>query len=504
MCGSRDNNARGLQIEKLISDHNLCLLNNTNPTYLHQPTRCFQTLDLVLCSPALATSWDINVDKDLHNSDHFPVILNCCTRSRNSLSRPINFIFDKGNWELFTTSAKLTIDMIQNTNVDDAVNIITDTLITAAELSIPRTSGKQPKMWKPWWNESCAETHKAQKKLWGKFRKSPTQENLISFKKAKSIARRTRRQAKRDSWIKYVSSIQSHVSSKSIWSKVRKATGNFNFHSLSFLTVNGHVISDVKEIADALAASFSEVSSENSYPRNFIIYKHNEEKNILDFQPSTLEHYNTDFNIHELKRSLKKSHPSSSGPDKIHYHMLNHLDEESLQTILFLFNKIWKEQLFPAEWRKAIVIPIPKPGKDPQFTINYRPIALTSCLCKLMERMVNQRLMYILEEGNYFTPFQSGFRQGRSTLDNLVKLETAVREAFVSRKHLISIFFDMEKAYDRAWRYGIMRDIYQFGLRGNLPIFLRNFWKQGLFKSAFPTLCQIFIFRKKVYLKVVF
>ncbi|KAG8183377.1 hypothetical protein JTE90_008279 [Oedothorax gibbosus] len=47
---------------------------------------------------------------------------------------------------------------------------------------------------------------------------------------------------------------------------------------------------------------------------------------------------------------------------------------------------------------RAIVIPIAKPGKDPHDAGNYRPIALTSCLCKLMERMVNARLVYCLEE----------------------------------------------------------------------------------------------------------
>ena len=104
-------------------------------------------------------------------------------------------------------------------------------------------------------------------------------------------------------------------------------------------------------------------------------------------------------------------------------------------------------------WQKAIVIPIPKPGKDPRDASNYRPIALTSCLCKLMERMVNARLIYCLETKEALTPFQGGFRHHRSTVDNILLLETSVREAFVRKQHLVSVFFDMEKAYDRTWRY---------------------------------------------------
>ncbi|GBL76973.1 hypothetical protein AVEN_12638-1 [Araneus ventricosus] len=135
--------------------------------------------------------------------------------------------------------------------------------------------------------------------------------------------------------------------------------------------------------------------------------------------------------------------------------MLKHLSESSLLTILLLFNRIWNERVFPLSWLKATVILIPNPGKDKQDPNNYRPIALTSCLSKLLERMVGARLMHVLEMSKWFTPFQSGFRKRRGTIDNLLKLETSIREAFVRRKHLVLIFFDMEKAYVRMaiWNF---------------------------------------------------
>ncbi|KAG8174197.1 hypothetical protein JTE90_021707 [Oedothorax gibbosus] len=92
---------------------------------------------------------------------------------------------------------------------------------------------------------------------------------------------------------------------------------------------------------------------------------------------------------------------------------------------------IWNEKVFPTSWQRAIVIPIAKPEKDPQNAGNYRPIALTSCLCKLMERMVNARLVYCLEEKGVLSPFESGFRHHRNTVDNILLLETSIREAFV-------------------------------------------------------------------------
>ena len=81
---------------------------------------------------------------------------------------------------------------------------------------------------------------------------------------------------------------------------------------------------------------------------------------------------------------------------------MKHLPDASLLLLLNIFNKTWSSGNFPSDWRKAIVIPIPKPGKDPTNPTNYRPIALVSCICKTMERMINRRLVWHLTNvGSY-------------------------------------------------------------------------------------------------------
>ena len=70
---------------------------------------------------------------------------------------------------------------------------------------------------------------------------------------------------------------------------------------------------------------------------------------------------------------------------------------------------------------------------------------------------------------------QSGFRKNRSTADQLVCLESYIRNAFVKKQHVVAIFFDLEKAYDTTWKHGILKDIHKIGLKGNLPKFISNF-----------------------------
>ena len=132
----------------------------------------------------------------------------------------------------------------------------------------------------------------------------------------------------------------------------------------------------------------------------------------------------------------------------------------------------------PTSWKTAIIIPVPKPGKVLSHPGSYRPIALTSCLCKTMKPMVNSRLTWYLERHMVITEYQSGFRRRRSTVDNLVTLETSIRDACISRKHLVSIFFDLEKAYDTTGTHGILLDLYKTGLRGRLPMFICDPYSQ--------------------------
>ena len=77
----------------------------------------------------------------------------------------------------------------------------------------------------------------------------------------------------------------------------------------------------------------------------------------------------------------------------------------------------------------------------------------TSILKDIAEETLSYKLL---------TNVQCGFRSRRSMIDHLVRFETFCREAFIHNQHLVSVFFDLEKAYNTTWKYGIMKDLHDF------------------------------------------
>ena len=257
---------------------------------------------------------------------------------------------------------------------------------------------------------------------------------------------------------------------------IRKISGKTKSPSYTHLNTSRETKANSKEdIANTFGETFLKNSSSRNYLEKFKNVKKHLEKNRINFKSLNNEEYNNHFNLLELKDAIQKSHDTATGPDEIHYQMVKHLPENAQSTLLHIFNDIWATGVFADRWRLATVKPIPKQEKDHAEPTNYRPIALTSCLCKTLERMISKRLVWYLESNDLISPIQSGFRSERSTNDHLIRLETFIRDAFVNREHVVSVFCDLEKAYDTTWRYGILKDLHDLGLKGRLPLFIQSF-----------------------------
>ena len=287
------------------------------------------------------------------------------------------------------------------------------------------------------------------------------------------------KEAKRSSWRTFISKINSNTNPKKILDFLKKITNKNINKPINQLSQRNTKATNEKHIANLIAENFAQVSSTKNYSNQFNSIRIKEEKNKIKFTPDNTESYKQPFTLTELQNSISKSNNSAPGPDKIHYTLIKEFPIISLK-YLDTCNNIWISGNIPTIWKQAITIPILKKQKDPTNPTSYRPIALTSCTCKTLKKMINLRPTWFLESNNLLSNLQTGFMAKRSTIDQIVCIETLIKEAFIKKEHLVAVLFDLETAYDTTWPYSIFKGL---GLQGRLPIFIKHFLEDRTFQT---------------------
>ena len=466
---------RGRLLESFIRDEALCILNTGERTHFTLPSGQTSALDLSLASPQLANLFTWSVHDDPLGSDHFPVWLEY-QEDPVLGNRPQRWNLRKADWVEFQGTVEQSVLSRADTSAMSPEDF-TAVIISAADGSIPRTSGCPQRTPVPWWTKECLAASKARKRALRKFDRRSTTENLIAFKKARAFARRVNREAKAASWRSYVSSLNRFTPLTEVWTRMKRIAGRFSAPPLPVLRVNNTDIINPSDVSEAIGRSLSERCRSGSTQRQT-----RREPEAVSF--ATAEHtaYNEPFNMGELTHAISSLRSVSEGPDSVHNDMLRRLPTVAQEALLATFNALWETGTFPETWREATIIPILKPGKSGLDPLHYRPISLTSSLCKLMEKMVNMRLSWFLEHHNIFSNAQCGFRKHRSSVDHILALDTEARSCFTQKKHLGAVFFDIEAAYDTVLRPVILRKLYQYGIRGRMGLFIKNFLSNRSFR----------------------
>jgi len=157
--------------------------------------------------------------------------------------------------------------------------------------------------------------------------------------------------------------------------------------------------------------------------------------------------------------------------------MIKELPYQAVCILLRFYNSIWAKGEIPKAWNHAIVLPFQKPDKPANDPSSYRPISLTSVLCKVMERMIVNRLNWYLERNDILSNAQTGFRKGKSTMDQIIKLQDTIYKYIKSKGYTVGVFLDFEKAYDMLWKDGLLHKLGKIGINGNMFDFINSFIK---------------------------
>ena len=492
LWGSDRCDRRGMVWERLIRMHELCVLNNGSATRIDDYTGLYSHIDVTLTSGSLAPCATWQTDEDPHDSDHFPMYVMFDFDDVLTASTDLfyGWNLNKANWSEFRDKCILRFD--EQLGVDN-YRVMAEAILSAAAETVPKKTG-QSKYSCPWWNDQCKAAIAERKRILNRFRRNREIPGLLlEYKRAKAKARQVIRQAKKDSWMKLLHLFSHQTPLPRLWEILRKFTKKTRYNRpIPVLEVGGQVIDDMLEVGNAFGIYFSSISSQENYSDKFRTRLNELSTLTLDFQSAKEECYNELFTLSELVDSVRRCGNTSVGPDTLHYAFFKHMDHVHYTALLKLFNAIWTTGAFPADWSHSYIVPILKPGKPASKPQSYRPIQLTSCMCKILERMVASRLKWYLEHMNILSPYQSAFRRGRCTVDHIARLETEIRHGFFYNKYTLALFLDFKSAYNLVSIPALLLKMYNLGFRGRLMSFVQSYLSRRTFQVKCGTLSQVF------------
>lgn len=134
-----------------------------------------------------------------------------------------------------------------------------------------------------------------------------------------------------------------------------------------------------------------------------------------------------------------------------------------------------------------VMIPILTKNNYPKEagTSSYRPINLTICVKKTIERVVNQRLKWYLETNNLLATQQAGFRQFRSTENQTTYLSQEIGDAFQEENIVQTARIDLQRAFHNVWTDGLLVKLMRGGVSGHMLKWIKSYLRSRRIRVSF-------------------
>ena len=213
---------------------------------------------------------------------------------------------------------------------------------------------------------------------------------------------------KEEHWKEFLSDAEMSSDPSKIWDTIKSLSGrNSGCNRNEVLIHNGKHYSSSREKADVFMARYAEIS------RPQIAKSDRRKKAIRKAlgDDSVAEESCKEFNLSELKVAIDSMKAKGApGRDNISPRFVKALGPIALSYLLDIINESWSYGRCPSSWRDAVIVPLLKKGKPASKVDSFRPVSLTSCIAKTMERMVASRLSYLAESNGRWSEGQAGFR----------------------------------------------------------------------------------------------
>ena len=476
--------AAGKEFNQFVEENDLVILNDGTGTYLSPVSNQLSALDLTLTTRHVSKNYHWYVHQDCLGSDHYPIISKFNYQCKSVLqSQQPRWKLNSANWVLFRKlTSKLQLDYNGKT-IEECNELFNSALLDVCSKTIPQTKpmfkGKRRHL--PWWDDECTLAVKAKRRAYKLWRRHKTEQLKVEYKTLRSKCKETLDKAQKTKFQELISKLNHKTTSKELWGLISRFNGK-PFKPVEVLMSNNTRHQENIDKANALAQHYQKVSSNENLSPEFRAEKLKRDPDITVTVQASIEGgggeaYNDLFTFKELTNALNRKKSTAPGADTIHYDMLKHSSDQCKWQLLHLINKSWSEGKLPDQWKLGTVVPLLKSSKPPHDPGSYRPISLTSAVCKTMETMIGTRLTSYVENNQLLAPTQSGFRKNRSTLDQIIRLQTAILKAKMEDRHLLCIFLDLEKAFDLMWTNGVLAQLTKFGVKGRLLAWVQDFLK---------------------------
>ena len=298
--------------------------------------------------------------------------------------------------------------------------------------------------------DAITQKHRA----WNRYQKSRSNEDWKTFVIHRNKATTAVRRAKAEFETKIAEEVKDNA--KSFWNYV-KSRSKTNAGIPELVTEDGTFAKTDQDKAEVLNAFFGSVFTVEDLTALPTMTKISD-KDITDIEFSAQE-------IDELLCKLDIN--KSPGPDGIHSRVLREAHEQVSLPLKIIFNKLMQEGCVPNSWRQAIVVPLFKKGRKSN-PANYRPVSLTSVVCKVMEKLVRKAILKHLEEHDLISNDQHGFRSGRSCATQLLEVLEAWTKLLDGGHSVDCLYLDFKKAFDSVPHKRLLQKLEALGIRGHL------------------------------------
>ena len=146
------------------------------------------------------------------------------------------------------------------------------------------------------------------------------------------------------------------------------------------------------------------------------------------------------------------------------------LKDDAVKVLHSICQQIWKSQQWPQDWKRPVLIPIPKKG-NPKECSNYHTIAVISHASKVVLKILQASLQNYL---NHELPdVQAVFRKGRGNRDQIANIQWIIKKAREFQKNSYFCFIDYAKAFDCMDHNKLWKILKELGIPDHLTCLLR-------------------------------